>query len=173
MAKKKHPPVEIIEASPSAEPSDTLLNSLIGYGLRRCQLKITQRLIEALIPYDLRPAQLSALLIIEATPGLMQADLARMLAIEPPQLVPLLNKLENLGLAVRVRCKPDKRSYGIFLSKSGEQQLKELKKVAVRSDQEATSMLSAEERDQLLRLLHKMRSVPEVQSETAVEDMAS
>ena len=166
MAKKKHVPAEILEANPVVEPSDTLLNSLIGYALRRCQLKLTQRLVEALTPYEIRPAQLSALLIIEASPGLMQADLARMLAIEPPQLVPLLNKLEKLGLAVRVRCKPDKRSYGIFLSKTGEQQLKVLKMVAAQSDRDATSMLSDEEREHLLHLLQRIRSSPEVETET-------
>lgn len=62
----------------------------------------------------------------------MQTDLARALAIEPPQVVPLLNKLESRALAVRVRCKPDKRSYGIFLSKTGETLLKALKEIAVR-----------------------------------------
>lgn len=165
MAKKKTLPANTMtfDSGPLVEPSDTLLNQLIGYALRRSQLKLAQSLIEALTPYDLRPAQLSALLIIEASPGLMQADLARMLAIEPPQLVPLLNKLEKLGLAVRVRCKPDKRSYGIFLSKAGETQLKELKKIVVQSDQDATSMLSNDERDQLLLLLHKIHAEPEAQ----------
>ncbi|EPA99361.1 transcriptional regulator [Pseudomonas sp. G5(2012)] len=83
----------------------------------------------------------------------MQADLAKALAIEPPQVVPLLNKLEERALAVRVRCKPDKRSYGIFLSKAGEILLKELKLLAVQSDVEATSALNTVEREELLRLL--------------------
>ncbi|BAN53811.1 hydroxycinnamic acid degradation regulator [Pseudomonas putida] len=87
---------------------------------------------------------------------MLQADLARSLAIEPPQVVPLLNKLEERALAVRVRCKPDKRSYGIFLSKAGEALLKELKQIAKDSDREATSALDDEERDQLLRLLTKI-----------------
>ncbi|MNY62815.1 Transcriptional regulator SlyA [compost metagenome] len=86
----------------------------------------------------------------------MQADLAKALAIEPPQVVPLLNKLEERALAVRVRCKPDKRSYGIFLSKTGEALLKELKQIAAQSDQESTSALDSQERDELLRLLRKV-----------------
>ena len=75
---------------------------------------------------------------------------------EPPQVVTLLNKLEKLGLAVRVRCKPDKRSYGIFLSKAGETLLKQLKEIAAASDREATAALSDAERQQLLQLLHKV-----------------
>ncbi|MDH1574712.1 MarR family winged helix-turn-helix transcriptional regulator [Pseudomonas sp. GD03746] len=143
-------------ASLPTPPGDTVLEDLLGYALRRAQLKLFQHLIGRLAAYDLRPAQFSALAIIEQNPGLMQADLARALAIEPPQVVPLLNKLEERALAVRVRCKPDKRSYGIFLSKSGEAMLKELKQIASDSDREATGSLEEDERAELLRLLTKI-----------------
>ncbi|ROM33815.1 MarR family transcriptional regulator [Pseudomonas poae] len=137
-------------------PLDSALDDLIGYAMRRAQLKLFQNLIGRLSEHDLRPAQFSALAVIEQNPGLMQADLARALAIEPPQVVPLLNKLESRALAVRVRCKPDKRSYGIFLSKPGEILLKELKAIAAQSDLDATSNLDVEERAELLRLLKKV-----------------
>ena len=137
-------------------PLDSALDDLIGYAMRRAQLKLFQNLIGRLAEHDLRPAQFSALAIIEQNPGLMQADLARALAIEPPQVVPLLNKLESRALAVRVRCKPDKRSYGIFLSKTGETLLKTLKDIAAQSDLDATAALDAQERAELLRLLKKV-----------------
>lgn len=137
-------------------PLDAALDDLIGYALRRAQLKLFQNLIAQLAVHDLRPAQFSALAIIDRNPGLMQADLARALAIEPPQVVPLLNKLESRALAVRVRCKPDKRSYGIFLSKTGETLLKELKQIAVQSDLDSTAALDDTEREQLLTLLRKV-----------------
>ncbi|AHG41180.1 hydroxycinnamic acid degradation regulator [Pseudomonas syringae CC1557] len=143
-----------IEESPS--PTDSALDDLIGYAMRRAQLKLFQNLIGRLSAHDLRPAQFSALAIIEQNPGLMQADLAKALAIEPPQVVPLLNKLENRALAVRVRCKPDKRSYGIFLSKTGETLLRELKQIAIDSDLDSTSALNDQERQDLLRLLKKV-----------------
>ncbi|KRP59989.1 MarR family winged helix-turn-helix transcriptional regulator [Pseudomonas trivialis] len=137
-------------------PLDSALDDLIGYAIRRAQLKLFQNLIGRLAEHDLRPAQFSALAIIEQNPGLMQTDLARALAIEPPQVVPLLNKLESRALAVRLRCKPDKRSYGIFLSKSGETLLKTLKDIAAQSDLDATAALDSEERATLLRLLKKV-----------------
>lgn len=149
-------------ATPSTpQPSpDTLetgvLDDLIGYALRRAQIQVFQHLVEKLNTYDLRPAQFSALAIIARNPGPTQAELAKALAIEPPQVVPMVNKLEERGLALRVRCKPDKRSYGLFLSKAGEALLKELQDVAASSDQEATANLSAEERGQLLGLLRKV-----------------
>ncbi|MFZ6048765.1 MarR family winged helix-turn-helix transcriptional regulator [Pseudomonas sp. CR3202] len=146
---------EFVDTTPTMVV-DTSLDELIGYAMRRAQLKVFQHLINKLSDYDLRPAQFSALAIIDQNPGLMQADLARALAIEPPQLVPLMNKLESRALAVRVRCKPDKRSYGIFLSKAGEQLLKELKQVAYESDIASTAALSEDERGELLRLLRKV-----------------
>jgi len=150
-------PVEPLATGTDAQaPLDAALDDLIGYALRRAQLKLFQNLINRLAVHDLRPAQFSALAIIDQNPGLMQADLAKALAIEPPQVVPLLNKLESRALAVRVRCKPDKRSYGIFLSKTGETLLKELQQIAVQSDLDSTAALSDGERTQLLQLLKKV-----------------
>ncbi|WP_117216354.1 MarR family winged helix-turn-helix transcriptional regulator [Pseudomonas coronafaciens] len=145
-----------VQTAEVALPTESALDDLIGYAMRRAQLKLFQNLIGRLSAHDLRPAQFSALAIIEQNPGLMQADLAKALAIEPPQVVPLLNKLEERALAVRVRCKPDKRSYGIFLSKTGETLLRQLKQIALDSDLDATAALNQQERQDLLRLLKKV-----------------
>ncbi|CAN1601037.1 MarR family transcriptional regulator [Pseudomonas sp. B21-028] len=155
-SKLAEPAAVVTDGGPAPAPLDSALDDLIGYALRRAQLKLFQNLISQLAVHDLRPAQFSALAIIDQTPGLMQADLAKALAIEPPQVVPLLNKLESRALAVRVRCKPDKRSYGIFLSKTGETLLKELKQIAAQSDLDSTAALSEAEREELLRLLKKV-----------------
>ena len=156
MNKKQQVAVDTTDMEESSEINSPFLDEVIGYALRRAQLKVFQHLINELEAYDLRPAQFTALTLIKQNPGLMQAELARALAIEPPQMVIMLNKLEALGLALRIRCKADKRSYGIFLSKTGETLLKQLKEVAIRSDNEATAALSTEERQQLLHLLHKV-----------------
>ncbi len=145
-------------APDTPEKLDSSLNSLVGYMMRRVQMKITQHLANRLEEQDIRPAQFTALTIIEQSPGLMQADLAKALAIEPPQAVLMVNKLEARGLAMRVRSNPDKRSYALFLSKTGEQLLKQLKDVVVQSDLDSTAALSSEEREQLLALLNKLYS---------------
>ena len=138
------------------EKLDSTLNNLVGYVMRRVQMQLTQHLSSRLEEHDIRPAQFTALSIIEQSPGLMQADLAKALAIEPPQAVLMVNKLETRWLAMRIRSNPDKRSYGLFLSKAGEQLLKQLKQVVVQSDLDSTAALSGEERAQLLSLLNKL-----------------
>jgi DNA-binding MarR family transcriptional regulator len=134
----------------------SVLEELIGYSLKRAHVHVNKGLVSKLGEHDLRPSQFAALVIINEDPGLMQADLGNRLLIEPPQVVTLLNKLEKLGLAMRVRCKPDKRSYGIFLSKAGEQVLERLKADAKAIDLEGTANLSDAERTQLLELLKKV-----------------
>lgn len=156
MASRKRSEAAVNDTYTSPLPLDTSLDELIGYAIRRAQLKVFQHFVNKLASHELRPAHFSALAVINQNPGLMQADLARALAIEPPQLVPLLDRLEARALAVRVRCNPDKRSYGIFLSKSGEQLLKELKQLAVQSDIESTDALTTSERATLLELLRKI-----------------
>ncbi|WP_139317901.1 MarR family winged helix-turn-helix transcriptional regulator [Pseudomonas sp. PA1(2017)] len=143
-------------SAPGDALPDSWLDTLVGYALRRAQLKVFQHLVGNLAQHDLRPAQFTAMVIIDNEPGLMQADLARQLAIEPPQLVPLLNKLESRGLAQRVRGVQDKRAYGVFLTKAGIALLGQLKAIAVASDEAATAALDDDERNQLLRLLHKV-----------------
>ena len=138
------------------EKLDSSLNNLVGYVMRRVQMKITQDLSNSLEEHDIRPVQFTALTIIDQSPGLMQADLAKALAIEPPQAVLMVNKLEARSLAMRVRSNPDKRSYGLFLSKAGEQLLKKLREVAMQSDINATAALTSDEREMLLTLLNKL-----------------
>ncbi|UFH51253.1 MarR family winged helix-turn-helix transcriptional regulator [Pseudomonas sp. KNUC1026] len=138
----------------------SFLDSLVGYALRRAQLKVFQHLVGSLAEHDLRPAELTALAIIQDEPGLMQAELARQLAIDPPQLVPLLNKLEKRGLAERVRAQQDKRAYGVFLTAEGQALLEPLKALAAQSDLAATAPLTDSEREQLLALLHKIDTAP-------------
>ena len=137
-------------------PATAELDELLGYALRRAQIQVFQHFVEQLSEFGLRPAQFSALAIIHKNPGPTQTELARALAIEPPQVVPMVNKLEDMGLALRIRSKVDKRSYGLYLSKAGEQLLKKLKTVAAESDTASTANLSAQEREQLLGLLRKI-----------------
>ena len=139
-----------------AEANSTGLDNLIGYALRRAQIKVFQHFVEQLAEYDLRPAQFSALAIIAQNPGPTQTELAKALAIEPPQVVQMVNKLEKAGLALRIRSKADKRSYGLYLSKAGEKLLARLQEVAASSDEASTASLDNAERAELLRLLQKV-----------------
>tara|TARA_R110000824_G_scaffold393237_2_gene592193 strand:+ start:92609 stop:93112 length:504 start_codon:yes stop_codon:yes gene_type:complete len=141
-----------------------VLEKRLGYALRRAQLAVFKHFNEAMQEYEIRPAQFSSLVVIEGYPGITQTTLAKVLDIDPPRIVSLINNLEERGLALRVRCKRDKRSHGIFLSKKGEALTEQLKELAEQSDINATQSLSDIERRQLLSLLVKIYA-PETSEE--------
>src|SRR4051812_3052746 len=70
-----------------------VLNSHLGYFVRRFQVWIFQDFVRTLASFDIRPAQYSVLVVIEANAGLSQADLADTLGIERARLVRLLDEL--------------------------------------------------------------------------------
>lgn len=156
-SKKPSPPGQISpeEVYPS-NVEGLVLEERLGYALRRAQLKVFKHFAEAMREHDIRPAQFSSLVVIEGYPGVTQSSLAQTLSIDPPRVVSLINSLEERGLAMRVRCKRDRRSHGIFLTKTGEALVERLKGLAEQSDLEATQSLSEIERRQLLTLLRKI-----------------
>ncbi|MBZ9557794.1 MULTISPECIES: MarR family winged helix-turn-helix transcriptional regulator [unclassified Modicisalibacter] len=141
----------------STDPVDGLiLEERLGYALRRAQLKVFKHFDEVMRGHGIRPAQFSAMVIVEGYPGVTQSSLAQTLAIDPPRVVNVVNSLEEKGLAMRVRCKRDRRSHGIFLTKQGESLVNRLKELSAQSDRESTHRLSEIERRQLLTLLRKI-----------------
>lgn len=159
-ASDKNTPIhQVMPEDIETGPVDGLiLEERLGYALRRAQLKVFKHFDEAMHEHDIRPAQFSALVIIEGHPGVTQASLAQTLAIDPPRVVNLVNTLEARGLAVRVRSKRDRRSYGIFLTRAGKALVVTLKALSEQSDLAATQALSDIERRQLLALLRRVYS---------------
>ena len=74
------------------------LNTHIGYFARRFQVWIFQDLIRELARAEIRISHYSVLAIIEANPGLAQAEVAEAVGIEPARLVRVLDELERRGL---------------------------------------------------------------------------
>ena len=80
-----------------------VLNDHLGYFIRRLQIWVFQDFMRALARVDIRPAQYSVLVVVDANPGLSQSDIAEFLGIERARLVHLLDRLEKRGLT-RAAC---------------------------------------------------------------------
>ena len=132
------------------------IESIIGHELTRAKQRLFERVRDALADFGLRPAQFSTLCLIEEQPGIRPSDLARALDIEPPRMVLLLNRLEEQGLAVRVRNESDRRSFGVYPTRKAEALLQEAKAVVEERDRQSTAMLTDDERQTLLDLLRKI-----------------
>ncbi|ALK96824.1 MarR family transcriptional regulator [Massilia sp. WF1] len=133
-----------------------LLLSLIGYNCKRAYLAIMPLFAQRMAQYELRTVDFSVLSLLHANPNIAQKRLAQALGISPPNLAPLLDRLEERGLVVRQRNPLDKRSQAVALTTAGTRLCARAEKTASELEHDATAMLSEAERAQLLGLLQKI-----------------
>lgn len=93
------------------------LSGMPGYALRRASVATMAKLAQSLAVLGLRPTDATVLLVIEANPGITQSEIGRMLAIARANMVPLVTRLAQRGLTVRLPV--DGRSHGFRLSGKG------------------------------------------------------
>jgi DNA-binding MarR family transcriptional regulator len=130
-----------------------VLDSHLGYFVRRLQVWIFQDFVRALASFDIRPAQFSVLVVIEANSGLSQADLAERLGIERARLVRLLDGLEKRGLTRRQPSPLDRRSHALVLTREGQKSLKRMKVMAAEHEANLAKRLSPGKREAVLAAL--------------------
>lgn len=99
--------------------SDATLRGFVGYHMKRAMAVLQADLNKALKPFGLRMVTYSALVVIVDNPGLRQAQLADALAIERPNLVVILDDLEERGLITREKVPTDRRAYALMATLKG------------------------------------------------------
>src|SRR5512144_3022102 len=87
------------------------LSELLGYSLKRAQLKVFEDFLRCVAPLQLTPAQFSVLLLLDRNPGRNQTEIANTLGILRPHFVSMLDALESRGLCTRMRSTNDRRSH--------------------------------------------------------------
>jgi DNA-binding MarR family transcriptional regulator len=102
-------------------PPDEVLREFVGYNAKRALAVIQTDVNAALKPFGLRMVTYSALIVIARNPGLKQADLAEALAIERPNIVPIIDELQAAKLVVRKRLPEDRRAYALHVTLPGQQ----------------------------------------------------
>jgi DNA-binding MarR family transcriptional regulator len=93
------------------------LSELPGYLLQRASSAALSELNDRLGDLNVRHADVSLLLLIQANPGITQSQAGRMLDIQRANMVPLVARLKKRGL---IQSKPvDGRSRAIRLTETG------------------------------------------------------
>ncbi len=95
------------------------LDEQIGFQLRLAQLAVFSDIIEGLKACDLRPVDLSVLLIIEAHPGQRQHLIGDRLRIARPNIAALVASLETRDLIERIVDAQDRRANQLRLTPQG------------------------------------------------------
>ncbi|MDE2061377.1 MAG: MarR family transcriptional regulator [Bradyrhizobium sp.] len=133
------------------------LSELIGYTLKRAQLKIFEDFLRCMAPLQLTPAQFSVLLLLDRNPGRNQTEIASTLGILRPNFVAMLDGLESRDLCARIRSVNDRRSHHLVLTDKGKAVLARAKKlVAAKHEARLNDLLGADNRAALVAMLAKI-----------------
>jgi DNA-binding MarR family transcriptional regulator len=133
------------------------LSELLGYSLKRAQLRIFEDFLHCVAPLQLTPAQFSVLLLLEKNPGRNQTEIANTLGILRPNFVAMLDGLESRDLCTRMRSANDRRSHVLMLTDKGRAVLARAKKlVAAKHEARLNELLGPANRSALLAMLTRI-----------------
>jgi DNA-binding MarR family transcriptional regulator len=133
------------------------LSELLGYSLKRAQLRIFDDFLRCVAPLQLTPAQFSVLLLLDRNPGRNQTEIAATLGILRPNFVAMLDALESRELCARIRSTNDRRSHIPVLTDKGRAVLARAKKlVAGKHEARLNELLGPANRAALLSMLEKI-----------------
>ena len=133
------------------------LSDLLGYALKRAQLKVFEDFLRCVAPLQLTPAQFSVLLLLDKNPGRNQTEIANTLGILRPNFVSMLDALESRDLCTRMRSANDRRSHILVLTEKGRAVLARAKKlVATKHEARLNELLGPAGRTSLLDMLAKI-----------------
>jgi DNA-binding MarR family transcriptional regulator len=132
------------------------LSDLLGYSLKRAQLKVFEDFLRCVAPLQLTPAQFSVLLLLENNPGRNQTEIASTLGILRPNFVSMLDGLESRDLCTRIRSSNDRRSHMLMLTDKGRNVLTRAKKLVAKHEARLNELLGPANRAALLSMLERV-----------------
>jgi DNA-binding MarR family transcriptional regulator len=133
----------------------------LGYLMNWAANRSRRAFVTALTPLGLRPPLYGLMVVAQANPGLTQQELAELAQIDPSTLVAQIDELEAAGMAERRPHPDDRRKRAIHLTATGERTLTRAKEIATEVGADLVAPLSAAERAELKRLLHKLTGLDE------------
>ena len=160
--KKETAAVPPPDAAVAIEPAGAALDlgelgELLGYSLKRAQLRIFDDFLRCVASVKLTPAQFSVLLLLDHNPGRNQTEIASTLGILRPNFVAMLDALESRGLCTRERSPSDRRSHVLTLTDKGRTTLAKAKKlVAEKHEARLIAMLGPREHRAMLAMVAKI-----------------
>jgi DNA-binding MarR family transcriptional regulator len=127
-----------------------------GYQLRRASAAAMADLADRLSVLDLRPAEATVLLVIDANPGATLSEVGRLLRIASANMTPLIARLEARNLIEREPM--DGRSQGLMLARLGRSLTVRVKAVVADHEAALIERIPVTARRELLRTLRAIWS---------------
>lgn len=145
---------------PGAEVDLGALGDSLGFLLRLAQLRAFDGFFDAMADHDVRPGELSVLMLIERNPGLRQGVLAGHLSIKRAHMAKMVAQMERAGWIARRVPKDDRRAVELTLTEAGARFLETVRPAFEAHEDAAAPPLDPSQAAELKRLLRKFLSLP-------------
>lgn len=163
---------ETSDGTPNGDGGFNVPKNSVGFSLSQVGLETSRQFGEVVGVLGLEPREFAILHAVHRDAGQAQQTIGDFLAIPASTMVSIIDHLENEGLLERRPHASDRRARTLHLTGRGETLLTKAMAEAMRQEARICSGLEAEERAQLLSLLHRI-SVNLGVSSTALPDRGS
>ena len=153
----RKPKIPAADRTPLARLSEGAMHAIVGYPLAQATI-VTDQVFDARAGAGagLRRVEFTLLALVQANPGVTARQVARALAVTPPNVAVWLDRLESRGLVARTRSQSDARMQHITLTRAGGVLVDRSMQQLVEGEAAALAALSPAERAMLVELLHKV-----------------
>jgi len=144
------------DLTPEGGLGEAALKHIIGYQLAQATITTTE-VFQTQVggPFDLRPVEFTVLTLIHENPGVSGKQLARALAVTPPNITMWIDRLEGRALVTRERSATDGRAQHLRVTPQGATLARNAVQRLLDGERQALAALSPGERAILVELLHK------------------
>lgn len=146
------------DRTPQARLAEGELHGIVGYQLAQAQI-VTDAVFDERARHraNLRRVEFTILALVRANPGLTARQLARALAVTPPNIAIWLERLESRALVTRARSVKDARLQHVELTAAGDALVAQTTQQLIDGERAMLqATLSTAEHAMLVELLHKM-----------------
>lgn len=133
-----------------------MVNGLVGYQLRRALHLFSTDFTAVFEDIGIRQVLFGILSVVGNSPGIAQGAVGRVLGIQRPNMVSLVNDLEERRLIERMDDPHDRRAFALKLTADGEEMLANCALRAHAHEERLLSRLSDTDRETLLALLRRL-----------------
>jgi DNA-binding MarR family transcriptional regulator len=150
-------PLPEAERTPLARLSEAAMHGIVGYQIAQAAI-VTDQVFDEQVARSggLRRVEFTILALVQGNPDVSARQLARALAVTPPNIAIWIDRLETRGLVLRTRSTRDARVQHIRLTRAGAALVDRSLQRVREGEQAALATLSSAERAMLVELLHKV-----------------
>ena len=150
-------PPDPADHTPQSRLAEGCMHPIVGYQLAQATVATTQVFTQQVgRPLKLRPVEFTILALVRDNPDATARQIARALAMTPPNVALWLEKLESRGLVTRTRSSRDARMQHIRATVAGATLAQRAATRLVEGERAALSALTSVEQAMLVELLHKI-----------------